>query len=122
MNTLSYVLYFSDVIPSIAGFIRFIGVSLIGIWIILGLVSKPSDRSAEFPFHGWAVDGVRQIKLVVLGVIIIIVSLTIPSKETFYMIAASELGETVVTSPEAKEIMSDIQEVIKGKLNQMKSQ
>lgn len=45
-------------------------------------------------------------------------SLLTPSSKTIYMIAASEAGETIVTSPEAREIFDDLKEVIKLKLKQ----
>ena len=44
----------------------------------------------------------------------------VPSKDTFYMIVASEAGETVVNTPEAKEIMSDVKEIIDIQLEKLK--
>lgn len=45
-------------------------------------------------------------------------SVLIPSSSTIYMIAASEAGETVVTSPEAKEMLGDLKEIIRRRLKE----
>ncbi|WP_146097127.1 hypothetical protein [Brucella oryzae] len=42
----------------------------------------------------------------------------IPAKETIYLIAASEAGEVVVKSDEAKEIMSGLRDIIKDQIAQ----
>lgn len=46
------------------------------------------------------------------------VSVFTPSSNTIYLIAASEAGETIVTSPEAKEVFDDLKTIIKSKLKE----
>ena len=50
----------------------------------------------------------------------VFLSAIIPSKETIYLIAGSESAEFVVTSEEGKEILSDIKDVIRAQLVQLK--
>lgn len=42
----------------------------------------------------------------------------LPSTSTIYMIAASEAGEAVVSTPEAKEMLGDLKEIIRRKLKE----
>lgn len=51
--------------------------------------------------------------VVVLG----LSTLAVPSKNTFYLIAGSEAGEAVITSPEGEEIIRDIKKIIKQQIN-----
>lgn len=44
----------------------------------------------------------------------------IPSKEALYIIAASEAGEAVVNTPEAKEVLQDLREVLDAQLEALK--
>lgn len=55
----------------------------------------------------------------VTGILILFLTL-VPSKDTFYMILASEAGETVVNTPEAKEMMKDVREIIDAQLEKLK--
>lgn len=54
------------------------------------------------------------------GVILVVFSSLLPSKEAVYLIAGSEAGEAVVTSDTGQEILDDIQQVIKHQLQQLK--
>lgn len=54
------------------------------------------------------------------GVVLVVFSSLLPSKEAVYLIAGSEAGEAVVTSDTGQEILDDIQEVIKYQLQQLK--
>ena len=54
------------------------------------------------------------------GVLLIVFSSLLPSKEAVYLIAGSEAGEAVVTSDTGQEILDDIQAVIKHQLQQLK--
>jgi hypothetical protein len=49
-----------------------------------------------------------------------VVAAFIPSSTTVYMIATSEAGEMVVNTPEAKEIMSDLKEILNIQLDKLK--
>ena len=44
----------------------------------------------------------------------------VPSKETFYLIAGSQIGEVVIESDEAKAVMKDITEIISHQAGKIK--
>jgi hypothetical protein len=44
----------------------------------------------------------------------------IPSRDTIYLIAGSEVGEIVVNSPEAREILNNVKTVIKQQIKEVK--
>ena len=48
--------------------------------------------------------------------VVFAIAILIPSKETIYLIAGSEAGEYVVSTPEAQEIITDIHTIIKKQL------
>lgn len=52
--------------------------------------------------------------LISIWVLLLSVWFVIPPKETLYYMAASEVGEKVVTDPQAIEIMTDLKSIIKG--------
>jgi hypothetical protein len=49
-------------------------------------------------------------------------AILVPSKNTIYLIAGSEIGETVVRTPEAQQMLSDIREVIQSQLKDLKKE
>ena len=49
-------------------------------------------------------------------------STLVPSERTMYMIAASEIGETIVTSPEAEEVFGELKDTILFKLNELQGE
>ena len=82
-----------------------------------------------FTFVEWTMPNAREEnkpklnKLsVFLCVLVIFLSTFVPSKDTVYLIAASELGEEVVTSPEVKDMLNDVRSYIKKSLNEEISQ
>lgn len=113
MNNLSWFLYFAEIIPglgALAGVVAFLIALLGGVgfafWTVLWL-----DKEAPRPYYGWYFLSL---------ILFCIVSIAIPSKETIYLIAGSEIGEYAVQTPEAQEIMNDIHEVIKAQLQKLK--
>lgn len=118
MNNLSWFIYFADILPNVGGYAIFMAI-VFGLLSILYTVAKSfangGDEDAENLIN---VPGIGYAPLIF--VIASVVSLLIPSRETFYLIAGSEAGEMVVTSETGKEILSDIQEVIKGQLQALK--
>lgn len=114
MNTLSWLLYLADVADSakpMMGFIAFMsgfagGVGVIIFWIISGIEQLPKAPAAIVTVV-WALIAFPSAALAIL----------IPSKDTIYLIAASEAGEVVVKSDEAKEIMSGLRDIIKDQIS-----
>ncbi len=108
MNNLSWLLYLADVAGKASGASAF----LVGACLILGLpavvfcwgVVADRDMSAKvasFLTAAW----------VFVTIFAAVGAILIPSKETIYLIAASEAGEVVVKSDEAKEIMSGLRDI-----------
>lgn len=115
MNSLSWFLYFADVLPNLFFPFAFIFGALSLLFIGAGAIIRdgyPQDDCVKKSDLLWS-----HLKyLVPTFLVFLFLSLAMPSRETFYLIAGSELGETVVTSPEAKEIFNDIREVIRSQI------
>ena len=113
MSSLSWLLYFSYVIPSIGVFILIVGVLLLLASIIAAIICAciHGDNSSEvyvgepkydrgqayFDQKKWKI----WIKTASVALFMMFLSTLVPSERTMYMIAASEIGETIVTSLEA---------------------
>lgn len=118
MNSLSWFLYFADVVgnlrPAFGVCSVFTGLATVILSVILIATSDGYNEQVHLTTK-------KVIKIVApFFVVILLVATLIPSRETVYMIAGSEAGEFVVTSPEGKEILGDIKEVIKHQLKELK--
>lgn len=137
MNTLSLFLYFADVLPNIfEPIISVLFTTLIAyiayrvICAMTNILTQDEYRGSEEANaekrknayeHMKAIFNKIGITIASLLFLSYIINAAIPSRETFYMIAGSEIGEMVVQSDEAKEIMVEIKEVIKTQLKSMKA-
>lgn len=96
MNNLSWLIYLGDIVGAVDGFTGFMAVVTGVATIILtlayfGTVSDDPTISAKCKVLGrWTASGF------LLAAFLAVAS---PSKETIYMIAASEAGETVIKTP-----------------------
>lgn len=133
MNSLSWLIYLAEVIPTITNMmvlvICIITVTYIILWIARG-VFRSDLQDYEFPcdqrplgsadYRGWQslknMTG-RKLPYAIVIILMIIVALS-PSSRTIYMIAASEIGEKVVTSPDAVEMLDDLKVIIKNRLKE----
>lgn len=115
MNSLSWMIYLAEIcdrVQDAAGFISF----MFGFIGSFGCVIAWAHCHIE--------GGSMKLPIVVTILYLIIeiptaaVGMLTPSSSTIYMIAASEAGETVVTSPEAKEMLGDLKEIIRRKLKE----
>lgn len=113
MNTLSWLLYLADVADSakpLFGFIAFVVGLFGGIGVTMLWVISAAESLKKAP----------AIVVSILWVTVLIPSATlsilIPSKDTIYLIAASEAGEVVVKSDEAKAIMVGLRNIIKDQI------
>lgn len=129
MNSLSILLYIADVLYTLTGVLT--GILIFG-WIIyaVGMLAykmwSNDTWSSDEPETKIAKKKARERNILpkqkwfwLSGLVILFLTL-VPSKDTFYMIVASEAGETVVNTPEAKEIMSDVKEIIDIQLEKLK--
>ena len=112
MNTLSLLIYLSEVIYSLGTFV------VIGLTLSWGFYAfyrvmhwlDHDDAAPVLPSNKWLwVSGLCLLLLVI-----------IPSKETFYLIVASEAGEAVMKTPEAQDLLSDVKEILNIQLENLK--
>lgn len=112
MNSLSWLLYAADALPSIAAFAAFAAV-LIGIactiFSFMLILCHEGDNPPKFYWGTWAAP----------FVLCALLSTLIPSQETIYLIAASEIGEQVVETPEAQETFDRLQRLVDQELDRL---
>lgn len=115
MNNLSTLIYLAEILPNFGMLLGLLGFSLLGLWLIVvittGFYNDMSDiykrPKKDYP----------KIKGYLIPITLLFtVSILVPSKETIYLIAGSEAGEYVVSTPEAQEIITDIHAIIKKQL------
>lgn len=110
MNTLSWMIYAADVVGKLGDGLlamSLLGASGLAIGVVFRVVLTEGEGSIR-PIVRW----------VWVPALAAIVTMFVPSTSTVYMIAASEAGETVVTSPEAIEMMGDLKAIIKKRLGE----
>jgi MFS family permease len=108
MNSLSWFLYLAEVIPNIGGLFVAIAALLAIAPPIWGLFTPEIGRPPPIALFAVAI------------VVSTIIAIIIPSKQTIYLIAGSEAGEYVITSPEGQEIINDIKSIIKSQIEELK--
>tara|TARA_Y100000780_G_C13669839_1_gene411956 strand:- start:1038 stop:1394 length:357 start_codon:yes stop_codon:yes gene_type:complete len=114
MNSLSWVLYLADIIGSFAntiGFFSFFGIVFIfGLTLFFGFQCDTGDREAGT----WT----KPLGYLWIPILCFILISFVPSKQTIYMIAASEVGETVVNNPQTQSMVNDLSSLIQKKLKE----
>lgn len=113
MNTLSWLIYFSEVSQGMKVlFGTFAGVSALvggGTSLVLIMLAGDGDYESKKAINAFFLSSA-------LVAFLASVSILIPSSKTILMIAASEAGEAIVSSPDAKEVLGDITRIIKQRL------
>ena len=121
MNSLSLLIYFAEFTDKFCtllwialGITFWLGGIVLIVWTIGWLVyisdnsrSKEDNPFKTRPYYGWWT--------ITIATLVVIYSV-IPSRDTMYLIAASEVGEVVVTSDYSKELLAEIQKTLKLKL------
>ncbi|WOF44326.1 hypothetical protein KNJ79_05185 [Sphingopyxis indica] len=101
MNQLSQILYWADVLPTFASWMLFImfwvmiALALAFVFNRIALATLETDDEAPAIYRGTAFSR----WLLPIIVVIWFSMWLVPSKETFYAIAASEMGEQALKSP-----------------------
>lgn len=132
MNNLSWILYAADVFFQFGHIILAFGIITVIVFSLVTLIfvgnyfdnyysrySDDDDKQKGLKFLGYAKYCMR---FVIMGVSLMIVSSFIPSQKTMYMIAASEMGEVVVNSQQAKDTLDNVQRIIKGYADEFQKQ
>jgi hypothetical protein len=103
MNNLSWFLYLADVLSNLEGTLLFFAVlagfsSLVAAFVTIMIMIEGGTVEDEL----WCNRCLKvSIGLIVSMIVCIIVAVLIPSKTTFYAIAASEMGEQLIKTPTA---------------------
>jgi len=104
MNKLSWLLYWADTLPSLSaatGITSFVVVLACSIMFVLRIMWK-TDEPEEYEKAGRPLDIIKWLTPVAfLGLLL---SSLVPEKDTFYMIAASEVGEEALQAPEVGKV------------------
>ena len=109
MNQLSWILYWADVLPSVA--------CTIGLFSSFALLASVVGTALYITegFGDWADYCPKYSRnfrffphTLFLSVVFLIGSNLVPDKDTFYMIAASEVGEQALQTPEITKIRAVI--------------
>jgi len=124
MNSLSWILYFADVLSKLGDIFAGLGAVLMFVSIVCiipGFLVVWQYSSEQFAQSKRTFGRISLIGIPI-ATFMIIVSIFIPSKETMYMIAASEVGETVMTSNDGKEIYAELKSTILDNIRQLRTQ
>lgn len=114
MNTLSWLIYFAEVLGNLRGVL--VGGAILS-GILIGIRSLTAGLQSDFG-DGKPGEWIRALRYCWVVAAFAVVAALMPSTKTLYLIAASEAGETVVTSPDAIEMMGDLKAIIKKKLKE----
>lgn len=137
MNSLSWLIYAAEVLGRVSisfFFIALVAAIATAVLVFIGLMSRSDAQGEATGRYGekYAAIGVERLafwdaflskwpkRSGAVAVVFGAVSIVAPSSSTIYMIAASEMGEKVVTTPEAKEMLGDLREVIAKQIKKLK--
>lgn len=123
MNTLSILILAGDVAGRFGGF-AFAMVIVLGVTsAILMAVTMAHSGYSDDKYgendkrtHDTARSWLRRV--VTLWAVFAFLFIVLPSKTTFYMVAASQVGERVVNTPEVQEILESLRVWLRKQINQ----
>ena len=118
MNNLSWFVQFADILPNVAGFSIFLTLTF-GVLTVIYIVVKGFANVGDEDAKAFVDIPIIKNATFLFAITSFLVIFT-PSKEAIYMIAGSEAGEYVASTPEAKAILGDIREVIQLQLEELK--
>lgn len=118
MNSLSWFLYLADILPSFGGAV--ITLSVLG-FLLLALILPPKGVKMFGSYHEAPFTGMVDYWWVFVTLTtFFLIGMLVPSKDTIYLIAASEIGQIAIESPEAQELMDDLREIINLQIERLK--
>ena len=121
MNTLSWIIYLAEVVGGLRegvsytfSMISFFFGAGITVWYIIFTIDSNCEFSGDVspPPKGL-------LRFWFFCLFLSFVSLLIPSREVLYLIAASEIGETVIISDTGQEMLNKVKQIIDLKLQEM---
>ena len=118
MNTLSWFFYLAGLVEPIQ---VFLGVPALMGGVLGGVVWSVSYHDIVLGCTDETTQRVYKIsrRIAILSIIVGLMAVAIPSKHTIYLMAASEIGEDVIKSPEGKEFLSLLKRSVEGELKEL---
>lgn len=113
MNDLSWLIYLADVVSNLSTTLTWFGALSVAITVLLVIVGFA--RGDVYPFRSDKIKAAAEdiknklhryalkVPLIVIPIVLIVYTL-VPERQTIMMIAASEFGEEIATSAEAKDL------------------
>lgn len=126
MNSLSWFIYLADILGNVSGVLTTFAVLgilsgafgiLVGKFVVWDTRGHTDSKKEELA-NSRTLIGNYGLRFFVLGMIFAFVAMIIPSSKSMYMIAGSEIGETVVTHPETVEVYHEVRDIILDKLRE----
>ena len=117
MNSLSWFLYLGAVSGQLSTLFSLVGVLMMvsgAVSILPGRIipwnnpDHPENVRTRNFFKKWSAIGT------IFGFVMVSISIFIPDQRTVYLIAASEVGNQVVTSEEGQELYGELKTALKG--------
>ena len=113
MNTLSFLIYLSNVIPNVGILLFLTGILGLPVLVFIGAVwSSDTGKNQFLKLKPWLIACAVSMFL----------SALIPNQKTIYMIAASEMGEAVVTTEAGQEIFNELKDTVMYQLQQLQGE
>lgn len=113
MNALSFLIYLSSVIPNVGIMLFLAGILGLPVLVFIGGVWSAETGNNQFPnLKPWLITCAVSLFLSVL----------IPDQKTIYMIAASEMGEAVVTTETGQEVFNELKDTVMYQLQQLQGE
>lgn len=116
MNTLSWLLYAADVAGSLgemvfAGFVCCILACVVAAFVFFCSLEDHNDA---------AIDASKRIARIfgTWAVILFLIQAVVPSQKTIYLIAASEMGEEIIMTPEMEKLRDVLNDQLDGLLDE----
>lgn len=114
MNTLSWMIYAADALGNVKGLLMAIGIISLAVGLIAMMVLAIGGADGDVEPGSWK----KPLRFSWIPIASGLFAAVLPSSTTVYMIAASEAGEAIVTSQDGKEMLSDVQSLIRKKLKE----
>ena len=120
MNNLSWLIYAADVLPKLAATMTFISLVLC---VVLMFISMFTLHEYEYKSEKEQRAAKRRLRFcfvtALVCLFVIIAAQFIPSTDTIYLIAGSEIGEVAVVSERGQELLNKVNSVLDAQLERL---
>jgi len=112
MNSLSILIYLADILPNLSVLSVILGVVLFFIGLVCCLAFADTEPGSEKDNYS------KWLKTSLLSwLTCLLIFVFTPEEKTIYLIAASEIAEEVVISPQGQSVLNKLDTIMKGSLN-----